>query len=141
MKIQVKKIDPTSSIPTVALEGDAGLDLRANEDVILKPGERKSIKTGLAIKIPTGYAGLIWDKSGIAHKKGLKTLGGVIDANFTGEWQVGLVNLSREDYQIKKGDKIAQVLFQKVEIPQIEIVAELETTIRGEKGFGSTGLK
>ncbi|MDD5397360.1 MAG: dUTP diphosphatase, partial [Candidatus Moranbacteria bacterium] len=86
-----------------------------------------------------GHAALIWDKSGISHKNGIKTLGGVIDSNYVGEWFVGLVNLGQEDYVIGKGQKIAQVLFQKVEIPEIEEVEELERTNRGDGGFGSTG--
>lgn len=141
MKIQLKKIDPEAIIPQFALDGDAGMDLYSCEDQVLKPQERKSIKTGIAIKIEAGYAGLIWDKSGLAHKKGIKTLGGVIDSGYTGEWLVGLVNLSQEEYQIKKGEKIAQVLFQKVEKPEIEVVNKLENTLRGEQGFGSTGFK
>ena len=141
MKIQIKKIDPEAKVPQFALEGDAGMDLYAAEDYLLRPQERVSVKTGVAIGIEKGYVGLIWDKSGLAHKKGLKTLGGVIDSNYTGEWLIGLVNLSKEDYQIKKGEKIAQVLFQKVETPQIELVVELEETARGENGFGSTGAK
>lgn len=141
MKIQIKKIDSKAIVPQFALEGDAGMDLYSCEDQILKPQERKSIKTGIAIQIEKGYVGLIWDKSGIAHKKGIKTLGGVIDSNYTGEWLVGLVNLSKEDYLIKKDEKIAQVLFQKIEEPEIEMVDELEETLRGPQGFGSTGLK
>lgn len=142
MKIQIKKIDTEAKIPQFALEGDAGMDLYSCEDEILKPQERKSIKTGIAIQMPKGFAGLIWDKSGIAHKKGIKILGGVIDSNYTGEWLIGLVNLSQEDYLIRKGEKIAQVLFQKVEQPEIEVVKKFKkNTSRGIKGFGSTGLK
>lgn len=141
MKIQIKKLEPEAKIPRFALEGDAGMDLFSVQNLTLRPQERISVKTGIAIKIPAGYAGLIWDKGGISHKKGVKTLGGVFDSNYTGEWLIGLVNLSKEEYLIKKGEKIAQVLFQKVEFPETEEVAELEMTSRGDKGFGSTGLK
>lgn len=140
MKIQIKKLHPDAKIPMFALEGDAGLDLYSVADAILKPGQRISCPTGIAIKIPDGYVGLIWDKGGPSHKFGIKTLGGVFDSNYIGEYQIGLVNLSREDFIIEKGQKIAQVLIQKVEKPEIEEVDKLEETIRGESRFGSTGL-
>ena len=141
MKIQIKRISLDAKIPSFALVGDAGMDLYADQDLILQPGERASVKTGLAIKIPAGFAGLIWDKGGLSHRKGIKTLGGVFDSGYTGEWLIGLINLSNEDYPVKKGEKIAQVLFQKIERPEMEIVDELEETQRGEQGFGSTGSK
>ncbi len=140
MKIQIKKIDPEAITPKFALRGDAGMDLYSSEDVILSSGERTSCKTGIAIKIPEGYAGLIWDKGGPSHKFGIKTLGGVFDSNYTGEYLIGLINLSREDFEIKRGQKIAQVLFQKIEIPEIEEVNELSETNRGSGAFGSTGI-
>lgn len=139
MKIQIKKIKSDAIVPKYALKNDAGMDLFCNEDVRLKIGQRASVSTGIAIKIEDGYAGLIWDKSGLAHKKGLKILGGVVDSNYIGEWFVGLVNLSQKNILLKKGEKIAQVLFQKIEHPQIEIATELENTNRGDQAFGSTG--
>jgi len=117
------------------------MDLYSVQDVVLKPGEKISCSTGIGIKIPQGYAGLIWDKSGPSHKFGIKTLGGVFDSNFTGEYLIGLINLGKEDYAIEKGQKIAQVLFQKIETPEVEEVSEFEQTNRGSGGFGSTGLK
>ncbi len=140
MKIQVKKIHPDAKIPHFSLEGDVGMDLYSVQDAILKPGERVSCQTGIGIKIPHGYAALIWDKSGPSHKFGIKTLGGVFDSNFTGEYLIGLINLGREDYVIEKGHKIAQVIFQKIEIPEVEEVPEFEQTNRGSGAFGSTGL-
>lgn len=140
MKIQIKKLHVDAKVPKFALEGDAGLDLYSVVDAVLKPGERVSCSTGIAIKIPDGYVGLIWDKGGPSHKFGIKTLGGVFDSNYTGEYQVGLINLSQEDFVIEKGQKVAQVLIQKVEKPEIEEVDELEQTNRGEARFGSTGL-
>ncbi len=141
MKIQIKKIHPDAIAPKFALKGDVGMDLYSTQDAVLKPSERISCQTGIAIGMPAGYAGLIWDKSGISQKSGIKTLGGVIDSNYTGEWFIGLVNLGQEDYVIGKGQKIAQVLFQKVEIPEIEEVEELENTNRGAGAFGSTGVR
>jgi len=139
MKIQIKKLNPEAKMPKYSLEGDAGMDLYSVEDLVLCHGEKASVKTGIAIKIPKGYVGLFWDKSGISHKFGIKTLGGVIDSNYTGEYIVGMINLGKKDYKIEKGQKIAQVLFQKVETPEIEEVTELEDTNRGASGFGSTG--
>ena len=140
MKIHIKKLHPDAKIPRFALAGDVGMDLYSIEDAVIAPGERISCKTGIAIKIPLGYAGLIWDKSGPSHKFGIKTLGGVFDSNYTGEYMIGLINLGKENFTIEKGQKIAQVLFQKVEIPEVEEVDELEETNRGSGGFGSTGL-
>jgi dUTP pyrophosphatase len=139
MKIQIKKLHPDAKIPKFALEGDVGMDLFSVVDAILKPGERISCPTGIAIKIPDGYAGLIWDKSGVSHKFGIKTMGGVFDSNYTGEYLIGLINLGKEDYRIEKGNKIAQLLIQKVEHPEVEEIEELEETNRGDGAFGSTG--
>lgn len=140
MKIQIKKLHPDAKIPQFALKGDVGMDLYSVQDAILKPGERISCATGIAIKIPDGYAALIWDKSGPSHKFGIKTLGGVFDSNFTGEYLIGLINLGQEVFKIEKGQKIAQVLFQKIETPEIEEVEEMEETNRGAGAFGSTGI-
>ena len=140
MEIKIKKLNPEAKIPQFALKGDVGMDLYSAEEVVIRPGERISCKTGIAMKIPDGYAALIWDKSGPSHKFGIKTLSGVFDSNYTGEYMIGLVNLGKEDYKIEKGQKIAQVLFQKIEIPEILEVDELEKTNRGTGAFGSTGL-
>ncbi len=139
VKIQIKKINAEAKIPAFAMEGDAGMDLCSIENVILKPDERISCRTGIAIKIPEGYAGLVWDKSGIALNNGIKTMAGVIDSGYRGEVKVVLINLSQKEYRINKGDKIAQILIQKVEQPTIEEVKKLNNTSRGEGGFGSTG--
>lgn len=137
--VRIKKLDATAEILRYAHEGDAGLDIFAAETLTLAPGARTSVATGIAMEIPEGYVGLVWDKSGLSHKHGLKTLGGVIDAGFRGEVRIGVVNLSGEAYTIEKGHKIAQILFQKVERAVIEHVDELSDTSRGEHGFGSTG--
>lgn len=139
MNIRIKKLHPDARIPSIAHEGDAGCDLFATESVTLKPGERGQVPTGLALELPLGYVCLIWDKSGISHKGGIKTLGGVIDSGYRGEVQVGVINLSSEIYVFEKGHKIAQMLIQKIESPTFEEVVELSDTNRGEDGFGSTG--
>lgn len=139
MKIQVKKLNLEAKLPQFAHQGDGGMDLFSVKDVIVKVGERIICPTGIAVQIPKGYVGLIWDKSGIASKNGIKTMGGVIDSGYRGEIGIVLVNLSKEIYEIKKGDKIAQMLVQKVENPEIMEVENLDETKRGEAGFGSTG--
>ena len=115
------------------------MDLYAAENVTIRARERVKIPTGIAMEIPEGYAGLIWDKSGLSMSYGLKTLGGVIDAGFRGEIIIGVVNMSDTEYTIEKGHKIAQILIQRVESPTPEEVADLTDSQRGGKGFGSTG--
>lgn len=139
MTLKVKKLVLEAKLPMRATAGDAGLDLYSVEDIAIQPGERIVVRTGVAMEIPFGYAGLIWDKSGLAAKKGIKVMGGVIDAGYRGEIQVVLVNLGDEPHAIAVGDKIAQILVQKVELLGVEEVAELSDTERGDGGFGSTG--
>ena len=101
--------------PIYAHPGDAGMDFYAAEDFTLKVGEKGAVPTGISMEIPVGYVGLVWDKSGLAIKHGLKTLGGVIDAGYRGEILIGMINLGEKDYTFEKGHKVAQVLFQKIE--------------------------
>jgi dUTP pyrophosphatase len=137
--LKVKKLNPDAKLPSYAHHGDAGLDLYSAEDKTIKPNERAIVKTGIAMEIPHGYAGLVWDKSGIALKGGLKVLGGVIDCSYRGESLVAVVNLSDKNYEVKKGEKVAQMLIQKVEHMDILEATELSDTTRGAGGFGSTG--
>jgi dUTP pyrophosphatase len=139
VKLKIKKLHPDAKIPSYAHPGDAGMDLFAVERFELKPGERTSLPIGLAIEIPKGYVGLMWDKSGLSHKHGIKTFGGVIDCGYRGEWHVGVMNLGDATYTFEKGDKIIQVLIQKVSQPTIVEVDELSDSSRGKGGFGSTG--
>jgi dUTP pyrophosphatase len=139
MKMQVVRLVESAKIPHFAHESDAGMDLFCSESVTIPPQERVQIKTGIALAIPDGHVGLIWDKSGLSHRYGLKTVGGVIDAGYRGEVIVGMVNLGTEEHTFLVGDKIAQMLIQKVEHPTLEEVTELGETLRGEKGFGSSG--
>ncbi|MCK5026890.1 MAG: dUTP diphosphatase, partial [Candidatus Pacebacteria bacterium] len=94
---------------------------------------------GIAMEIPEGYVGLIWDKSGLAIKQGLKVLGGVIDSGYRGEVMVGMINLTNKTYTIAEGHKVAQMIIQKTEMVEIEEVEELSDAQRGDKGFGSSG--
>lgn len=140
MKLKIKRLTNTAKIPRFAHDTDAGMDLFSDEAVTLQTGERMQIKTGIAIAIPEGFVGLVWDKSGLSHRAGLKTLGGVIDAGYRGEILVGMVNLGNTAHTFAIGDKIAQMLIQQVEYPTFEEVLSLDETVRGENGFGSTGL-
>jgi dUTP pyrophosphatase len=141
MKIQIKKLNSDAIIPQYAHAHDAGMDLYACESMVIKAGERGVVPTGIAMAIPSGYVGLIWDKSGMAAKFGLKTMAGVIDAGYRGEVKIVMHNLSSADYTVKAGEKIAQMLIQPVlQMPLVE-VESLDDTSRGVGGFGSTGLK
>ena len=140
MLIRFQKILAEAIIPHYAHQGDAGMDIFSVEEDIIKAGERKNIRTGIKMELPEGFVGLVWDKSGLALKNGIKTMAGVIDAGYRGEIGIVLVNLSGQDYKIEKGQKIAQMLIQKVERAEIEDTQELSETKRGDGGFGSTGL-
>lgn len=139
MQIKIKKLHADAKLPTYAHPGDAGMDFFALENTTVKLGEHVAIKTGISIEIPEGYAGLFWDKSGLAIKQGIKLLGGVIDAGYRGEIQIGIVNLGKTEYAFETGHKVAQMLIQKIESPEIIQVQELSQSSRGVKGFGSTG--
>lgn len=137
--IRVKKLSPQAITPKYNHPDDAGMDFFALDIVVIQPNERKIIPTGIALAIPKGFVGLIWDKSGIAAKHGLKTMAGVIDAGYRGEIKILIHNLSSQAYTVEAGAKIAQMLIQPVEQKEIKEVKELDDTSRGEGGFGSTG--
>lgn len=139
IQVKVKRLHENAILPKYAHEGDAGMDLFSCEDYAIKSGERALIKTGLSLEFPEGYVALIWDKSGLAANKGIKTMAGVIEYTYRGEYKIVLFNTSKEDFFIKKGDKIAQVLIQPIATAEITEVKELSETSRGEGGFGSTG--
>lgn len=141
MTLHIKKISETAILPRYVHPHDAGMDLYSNETITLQLQERKLISTGIALAIPPGYVGLIWDKSGIATNHGLKTMAGVIDAGYRGEIKVLIHNLSNQPYTVQAGTKIAQMLIQPVEQKKIIEVTELDDSSRGEQGFGSTGMK
>lgn len=139
MELRIKKLHKDAKVPSYAHPGDAGLDLYAFEEVVIPVGGRVLVGTGIAMDVPLGFVGLIWDKSGLSTRHGLKTLGGVVDAGYRGEVKVGMINLGTEDYIVGVGHKIAQMLIQKVEQAEIVEVTELSETARGDGGFGSTG--
>ncbi len=139
MKLKVKKVHSDAKLPHYANAHDAGMDLFALEEVIVKKGEIARIRTGISLEIPEGYVGLCWDKSGLSMNHGIKTLAGVIDSGFRGELVVAVINLGNEDYTFEKGHKVMQMLVQKIETVEIEEAEELSDSDRGEKGFGSSG--
>ena len=141
MTLFIKKLSTTATIPKYVHPHDAGMDLYSSEMIIIQPGERKLIPTGIAMAIPSGYVGLIWDKSGIATNHGLKTMAGGIDAGYRGEIKILIHNLSNQPYTVQAGTKIAQMLIQPVVQNEIIEVKELDDTSRGEGGFGSTGAR
>lgn len=144
IKVPIKRLDPTVELPSYAYEGDAGLDLRASEDVTLQPFERRLISTGLAIAIPEGYAGFVQPRSGMALKRGLSMANtpGLIDAHYRGELKVVAINLdSKEAIHIERGERIAQLVIQQVPVVDLEEVDELDDTDRGAGGFGSSGAQ
>ena len=143
IKLPIKRLDPSVELPSYAYDGDAGLDLRSNEDVTLEPFERRLVATGLAIAIPDGYAGFVQPRSGLALREGLSMANtpGLIDAHYRGELKVCAVNLDPHNpIHIERGERIAQFVIQKVPVVVLEEVDELDETDRGCGGFGSSGV-
>jgi dUTP pyrophosphatase len=141
MQIKIKKINKDAKLPTHGHHGDAGMDFYASETVIFTPGKLARVPTGVAIEIPEGCVGLIWDKSSVSFNLGLKIMGGVIDSSYRGEVIMCLLNTSQKEVIIEKGHKIAQMIIQKFEHCDILEVGELSGTVRGEGREGSTGFK
>lgn len=146
MQLKIKKIDPRAVLPSRATPGSAGMDLRAllDEPLAVPPGGRVSVPTGIAIGLPSPETvGLVYARSGLAVKHGLALSNGVgvIDSDYTGELRVGLVNLSDATYTIEPGERIAQLVIAPVLLPEIVETDELEQTVRGAGGFGSTGRR
>jgi dTMP kinase len=137
--IKIERINETAKLPTRAHTTDAGLDLYANDYYSITPYGQALVSTGIKIAIPDGYVGLIWDKSGLANK-GFTTMGGVIDSGYRGEIKVVFKNLSEDIYNIEPGQKIAQLLIQKIELPEIEEGLVDNETDRQNGGFGSSGI-
>ena len=137
--VKVKKLKENAVVPRYAHDGDAGMDLFAAEDYIVGAGERVLVSTGIAMELPEGYWANIRGKSGLAWKKGICILGGVIECTYRGEYGVVVLNTGDEDFVIKVGDKIAQVVVGPVATVDVEVVDELGESERGSGGFGSTG--
>lgn len=138
MKVKIKKLRPEAIIPSYTHLGDAGLDLYSLEDYKLKPGEHKRFDLGFALEFPVGYVALTRDRGSLASR-GIHNVGGVFDSSYRGEYNCGLINLSDNPYQIKKGNRIAQLVIFPIAQAEFEEIDELSTTSRGESRFGSTG--
>jgi dUTP pyrophosphatase len=126
-------------LPEYSSGGAAGADLRASVAVQVPPRARAAVPTGLRVAIPPGHVGLVWPRSGLALRQGIDTLAGVVDCDYRGELIVVLANHGDEPFHIAPGDRIAQLLVQRVEHAVFVAVADLEATARGTSGFGSTG--
>jgi len=143
MTINVKiKRTGDAKMPSYAHPGDAGVDLYAADNYILKPMQRQLISTGLKMAIPPGYEGQVRPKSGLSAKHGLSVVNtpGTIDSGYRGEVMIILINLGQEEYRVEKGTKVAQLVFKKVETADFQEVEDLDETSRNEGGFGSTGI-
>lgn len=142
LEIQVQRLDPGLPLPAYAHPGDAGADLVTTVDVTLAPGERAMVPTGVAFALPEGYAAFVHPRSGLAARHGLSIVNtpGTIDAGYRGEIKVMLVNHDpREPIELRRGDRIAQLVVQRVERARFIEVGELPGSIRGAGGYGSTG--
>lgn len=140
MKVRIKTV--SGGLPQYETEGSAGMDLRADCDAEILPGEWELIGTGLFIELPQGYEAQVRARSGLAVKRGINLINGVgtIDSDYRGEIKIGLLNNSKKTFQIQKGDRIAQMIVAKYERIDWEEVDEIDATDRGSGGFGHTGV-
>ncbi len=142
VEVLIQRLDPELPLPAYSHPGDAGADLVAAEDVVLAPGERAMVPTGVAIALPDGYAAFVHPRSGLAHRFGVGIVNapGTVDAGYRGEIKVLLVNHDRHDtVRLRRGDRIAQLVIQRVERARFHEVELLPGSARGEGGYGSTG--
>jgi len=139
--LHVRLLHPEARLPRRAHAGDAGADLFSVEEMVIPPGERRDIGTGIALAIPPGFAGFVQPRSGLAFRHGLMLVNspGLIDAGYRGEVRVSLYNSGSEPFKVNVGERIAQLVVQAVEEPEFIAAAELGDSDRGEGGFGSTG--
>lgn len=140
--VKVKKIHPDAVVPRYAHDGDSGMDVYSVDNYLIKSGGRDLVRTGLQVEVPIGYEMQVRPRSGLALKKGITVLNtpGTVDSTYRGEVGVILINHSKDTFEVRKGDRVAQVVVSKVERAVIEEVNELSKSDRGEGGFGSTGL-
>ena len=139
VKVKIKKLKENATIPSYGHPGDAALDLFSTENYIVPAGKRQLVSTGVGIELPKGYFSSIREKSGLAHKRGIAILGGVIEYGYTGEYGVIVLNTGDEDFEIRAGDKVAQLVIAPVATADVEVVEELSDSVRGEGAWGSTG--
>jgi dUTP pyrophosphatase len=140
--VEIRRLDPDLPLPAYAHPGDAGADLRAAQDVTLGPGERALVPTGVAVALPVGYVGLVHPRSGLAARHGISIVNapGTVDAGYRGEVLVNLVNLdTHEPFTVRRGDRIAQLVVQRVAVAEFTEVDSLSETVRGDTGHGASG--
>lgn len=139
--LQVRRLDPDVPLPSYAHPGDAGLDLASAEDRVLEPGERVALSTGIAVAVPDGWVGLVHPRSGLSLRDGVTVVNapGTVDSGYRGELKVLLVNLGDRPVEITRGERVAQLVLQRVGHAVVEEVDDLDDTARGAGGFGSTG--
>ncbi|KAG4102493.1 mitochondrial deoxyuridine 5'-triphosphate nucleotidohydrolase [Neocallimastix lanati (nom. inval.)] len=139
IKIYIKKLSENAFIPKRETDGSAGMDLRSAYDEVIPPNSRKLVKTDIAIKIPRDCYGRIAPRSGLAFKHFIDLGGGVVDSDYRGNVGVIMFNFGEKEFVVKKGDRIAQLILERIYIPEVVEVDELDETTRGAGGFGSTG--
>lgn len=142
IELRIRLLDQGIPMPRYQHPGDAGLDLPSRVDAVLQPGERATVPTGIVIAIPQGYAGFVLPRSGLAAKHGISLVNspGLVDSGYRGEMAIVMINTDqREAFQIKRGDRIAQLVILRVEEARVIATDTLDNTSRGEGGFGSTG--
>ncbi|MEQ8308104.1 MAG: dUTP diphosphatase [Hoeflea sp.] len=137
--LEVKRLTPTASLPTRGSEQAAGLDLYADESRPILAGRSQIISTGISVMIPEGHYGRVAPRSGLAAKHEIDVLAGVIDSDYRGEIKVILHNLGYKTFPVQRGERIAQLILEKISIPEVVEVENLDITERGDGGFGSTG--
>lgn len=140
MSLRVKKLDQNATLPTRGSGGAVGYDLYSTDEVVVPPTHRALIGTGIAMVLPSGVYGRVAPRSGLAVKHGIQVGAGVVDPDYTGEVKVVLFNHGDKNFEVKKGDRIAQLILERCETPGVEEVGAVEETERGAGGFGSTGV-
>ena len=140
MSLRIKKLTQDAIIPTRGSSASVGYDIYSTDEVVIPPSHRALVGSGLAISLPPGVYGRVAPRSGLAVKNGIQVGAGVVDPDYTGEVKVVLFNHGDKDFQVKKGDRIAQLVLERCETPEVEEVTEVEETDRGAGGFGSTGV-
>jgi dUTP pyrophosphatase len=138
--LKVKLLHEAARVPKRAHDEDAGFDLYCVDPVTIYPGQHAVVPSGIAMQIPTGYAGFIWPRSGLASKHAIDTLAGLIDSTYRGEIKVSLINHGERAVELKQGDRIAQIVIQPISLLHPMLVDDLDDSERGQRGFGSTGL-
>jgi len=139
VEVKIKKLKENAVVPSYGREGDAAMDLFSCEDYVVPAGKRQLVSTGIAMALPEGYWSSIRGKSGLAYKKGISILGGVIEHTYRGEYGVIVLNTGDEDFVIRAGDAVAQVVIAPVAKARVEVVEDLDETVRGEGAFGGLG--